>query len=123
MDEPSIDFFIGLEREVWEALAAGDAAADTALLSDDFVGVYPTGFADRTAHAAELDDGPTVTEYELSDTSLLRLTDDHVVLSYAARYRRPTDSDDQTMYVSSIWSRRDGAWINTFSQDTPAALS
>ena len=43
-----------------KALAAGDAVGDRALLSDDFVGVNPTGFADRAAHAAELDDGPTV---------------------------------------------------------------
>jgi hypothetical protein len=25
------------------------------------------------------------------------------------------------MYVSSIWCRRDGEWVNVFSQDTPAS--
>ena len=121
MSAPSIEFFVSLERQVWEALATGDAAADTALLSHDFVGVYPTGFADRSDHAAELHDGPTVSDYEISNETLLRLTDDHVVLSYEARYRRTPDGDDETMYVSSIWSHRDGTWVNTFSQDTPAA--
>jgi hypothetical protein len=29
-------------------------------------------------------------------------------------------SEVQSMYVSSLWCRRDGAWLNVFSQDTPA---
>ncbi len=43
-----------LEAKVWDALRRGDAEADLRLLADDFLGVYPTGFADRWAHAGQL---------------------------------------------------------------------
>ena len=47
MREHDIEQFIRLEREVWEALANGDGQADGRLLSDDFLGVYNGGLADR----------------------------------------------------------------------------
>jgi hypothetical protein len=109
-----------LETRVWEALAAGDATADAALLSDDFLGVYPTGFAGRDDHSGALAGGPSVGAYALHDARTLVVTEDDVLLAYRAEYRRTPDADPETMYVSSLWSRRDGAWRNTFSQDTPA---
>jgi len=111
---------LGLEARVWAALAAGDATTDAALLSDDFLGVYPTGFAGRDDHAAALVDGPTVAEYSLHDARSLVVTADDALLAYRAEYRRTRDADPETMYVTSLWSRRDGVWRNTFSQDTPA---
>ncbi len=54
---------IELETGVWLALQRGDAEADRKLLSEDFLGVYPTGFADRADHVGQLADGPTVTEF------------------------------------------------------------
>lgn len=119
-----LEFFIRLECGVWEALRDGDAAADGGLLSEDFVGVYPTGFAVRADHVGQLDDGPTVADYEVSEARLIEVTPDDMLLSYRADFRRidvngtrPTEA----MYVSSLWSRRDDRWLNTFSQDTPTA--
>jgi hypothetical protein len=119
----AIEDFIRLEAEVWCALVSGDAAADTRLLSHDFLGVYPTGFADRSDHAGQLNDGPTVVEFTLSDERLLVLSDSAVLLSYRADYRRAPRAEGtelETMYVSSLWCRRDGRWVNVFSQDTPS---
>ena len=62
MSEHDIEQFIRLEREVWEALANGDGEADGRLLSDDFLGVYTVGFADRR-DVAQLANGPTVSEF------------------------------------------------------------
>jgi hypothetical protein len=45
---------VELETMVWDALQRGDADADSRLLSDDFLGVYSSGFAGRSDHA-----GPT----------------------------------------------------------------
>jgi predicted enzyme related to lactoylglutathione lyase len=122
----AIDDFIQLENEVWHALVGGDAAADARLLSEDFLGVYPTGFADRSDHVGQLNEGPTVTEFTVSDERLLILSDSAVLLVYRAEYRRPRArhaSDLETMYVSSLWCRRDGRWVNVFSQDTPARVA
>jgi hypothetical protein len=124
MREPPIDFFVALETQVWQALVRGDADADRALLTSDFVGVYATGFADRSMHAAQLADGPTVDSYSISDTRLVRVSATAVVLCYRADYRSVRDGRpgrDETMFVSSLWTEHDGQWLNGFSQDTHAA--
>jgi hypothetical protein len=114
-----IDTLLELEHAVWRALVEGDPDADARLLSEDFLGVYPTGFAGRSVHVGQLASGPTVAEYELHDAQLVMIADDAALLVYRAVYRRPDRADREAMYVSSLWRRRDGAWLNTFSQDTP----
>jgi hypothetical protein len=119
-----IDDFMRLETSVWEALMGGDADADGRLLSTDFVGLYPTGFAGREDHVGQLSNGPTVAEFRLTEERLLVLSDTAVVLAYRAEYLRAgraSTSEHEAMYVSSIWCRRDGEWVNVFSQDTPAS--
>jgi hypothetical protein len=118
MASPELDEIIALETAVWTALRDGDAAADARLLAHDFLGVYPTGFAGVDDHAGQLDSGATVASFRIDEPHLKVLTDDHVLLAYEATYQRP-DCPEERMYVSSIWSRRDGDWINVFSQDTP----
>ncbi len=110
---------IALETSVWDALLQGDASGDADLLASDFLGVYPTGFADRSDHAGQLSEGPTVAAYAILDARSVQLSADHALLAYRAEYRRPGADAAEEMYVSSVWSRRDGRWINVFSQDTP----
>ena len=110
-----------LETMVWDALQRGDADADRRLLADDFLGVYSSGFAGRNDHAGQLEGGPTVASFELHEPRMLELGDDHMLLSYRADYQRLVGGVAQpgeTMYVSSLWSRRAGEWVNVFSQDT-----
>lgn len=124
MTDADVEAFLDLEIQVWEALVRGDAAADAQLLASDFLGVYPTGFADRTAHAGQLEQGPTVAEYAVHDARMLVLSPDSVLLAYRADWRRRSASgigDTETMFVSSVWSRREDGWVNVFSQDTPAS--
>lgn len=120
MSNDPTGFFVARETEVWQALASGDAEADRALLSSDFLGVYPSGFADRDDHAAQLADGPTVVSFEIREPQLRVLTADHVLLSYEARWGRVAGAEPDIVYISSLWSRIEGAWVNVFSQDTPA---
>jgi hypothetical protein len=124
--EQPIEFFVDLETQVWDALARGDADADRALLASDFVGVYPTGFADRSDHANELADGPTMASFSITGSRLIRLSAAAVMLCYRADYRPLRHGvagvDDETMYISSLWTESEGRWTNIFSQDTPAAL-
>jgi hypothetical protein len=117
--------FIDLETKVWDALCRGDAEADARLLAEDFLGVYPSGFAGRSDHAGQLANGPTVAEFELNDARLMVLTDNHVLLSYRADWRRFSTSERapaESMYVSSLWSHRAGGWVNVFSQDSQVAF-
>lgn len=122
MSQLLLEDVVRLETAVWQALADGDAAADRRLLSDDFIGVYPTGFADRKSHVEQLVDGPTIASFALRDARMLTVSESAVILSYRAEFERPTAagvSEVESMYVSSLWCRRDGAWLNVFSQDTP----
>ncbi|WP_151720118.1 nuclear transport factor 2 family protein [Gemmobacter serpentinus] len=111
------------EHRVWQALVAGDRAADTALLAEDFVGLYPDGYAGRDDHSGQLANGPTVSDYALSEIRMIPLAPDVVILTYLAQYRRPGAARMARMWVSSTWRRGPVAgWINLFSQDTPAEM-
>lgn len=111
---------VAAETAVWEALRLGDRAADRALLAEEFLGVYPTGFIGRDEHVAELDAGPIVAEYEILETRRLPAGLDSALLAYRVRFRPTAEEEPVTWMVSSIWRREaDGSLVNTFSQDTP----
>ncbi len=116
---PSLADILKLETQVWAALVNGDASADRALLSTDFLGVYPSGFANRDDHVGQFADAPTMAEFKLSQEKLRILTPDIVLLSYRADYLRPDATEWDAMLISSLWERRHGVWVNSFSQDTP----
>ena len=121
MNEPGLATLVDLEARVWDALRRGDAAADVALLSPAFLGVYPSGTSDRQGHAAQLDGGPSVIHYEIQDPQVKWLSPTMGLLSYKASFARPRRGRQDEMYVSSIWSLEGGRWLNVFSQDTPVA--
>ncbi len=124
MDEADhTDVALSLEREVWRALQDGNGEADARLLSEDFLGVYPTGLATRDEHVAQLAAGPSVFEYSITNASTIVITADDLLLTYDVRYRRTAHVDHERMLVTSLWSRRDGDWRNTFSQDTPVPIT
>lgn len=111
---------VRLETEVWQALVDGDPRTDERLLADDFLGVYPTGFAVRSDHVDQLASGPTVRTFELLDVRMIELSESAALRAYRAVYTRAGDEQDpESMYVSSLWCRRNEQWVNVFSQDTP----
>ena len=119
-DETLLEELSRCERRVWQVLVDGDGITDAAALDDGFLGVYPSGFADKAAHVGQLAEGPTVADFDLSDWRVMRLGEGYALLSYAACFTRVGAAAPERMLVSSIW-RRDGAgWVNVFSQDTPA---
>ncbi len=121
MADLTLGTFIRLETQVWDALMKGDATADSKLLAEDFLGVYSSGFADRSEHVGQLVDGPTVASFKLSDSRILMISDEAVLHAYRADwYRAESPDSPEVMYISSLWVRRSERWINVFSQDTPA---
>lgn len=117
-----VEHFLSLEREIWSALLTGDHHADARLLSDDFLGVYPTGFARKKDHLEQLRNGPVVSEFDLSDPRTVKLSDEVYLLSYRADWVPCGDNPAKrcSMFVSSIWRNFGGQWKNVFSQDTSA---
>ncbi|MGL3149698.1 DUF4440 domain-containing protein [Microbacterium sp. A82] len=121
MHQHDTQFFVDLESKVWAAQVSGDVVADRELLSGDFVGVYPTGFAAREDHVEQLSNGPVIASYAISQARLIVASPVSVMLSYRADYRRPGSSGSEAMFVSSLWVQGDDRWRNTFSQDTPVS--
>lgn len=120
---PTIKEILMLESSVWEALRIGDPEADAKLLSEDFLGVYPTGFSTREDHCKQLENGPVVLSYELLNPRLIIFSNELVLLSYLANwvpYRSGKIESSKQMYVSSIWKYSGNEWKNIFSQDTDA---
>ena len=123
MDNRHIELLAELEvceTRIWEALVLGDKLADSEALHTNFLGVYSDGFAVKADHVRQLEDGPTIENFELSDCRVLPLGHDFVVFSYRADFLRKTKIAIEAMYVSSIWQRSEDGWTNVFSQDTPA---
>jgi hypothetical protein len=114
--------FLQLEKEVWSALVSGDSKADSRLLTDDFLGVYSSGFAGKSDHIDQLMDGPTVAHYEILEERIQVLSEETVLLSYLTKYAPCKNGEvgkSESMYVTSIWRLINGVWKNSFSQDTP----
>jgi len=112
---------LDLEKRVWDALVSGDKTADSRLLSDEFVGVYPSGIEGKEDHCSQLDSGPTIKRYYLSDVSMKLLSNELALLYYRADFCRTSageESLEEIMYISSIWQNQNGIWQNIFSQDT-----
>jgi hypothetical protein len=123
--EWNVSDIVELERRVWQALVDGDAKADAELLDEGFLGVYPSGFAAREDHAAQLDHGPTIAAFAIREPRMIRLAESSALLAYRAEFRRRSREGAgpiESMYVSSIWRESDGQWTSTFSQDSPAEL-
>ncbi|NQV16272.1 nuclear transport factor 2 family protein [bacterium] len=119
----TLDQFVALETEVWEALVSGDVEADGRLLADEFLGVYSSGFAGRAEHAEQLQAGPVVKCYEFSEARIQVLSEGIVLLSYKAefiRHKKDGAGAKEAIFVTSIWQSSSGSWQNVFSQDTKA---
>ena len=114
----SVDEFVDLEKKVWEALRNGDSESDADLLTDDFLGVYDTGFSGKLEHCGQLSDGPVVSTYEILEPRILILSERLVLLSYLASWTKPESNKLEKMYVTSIWKQTASGWKNLFSQDT-----
>lgn len=119
MPAHTTQFFVDLESGVWDTQVSGDPHAQRELLSADFLGVYPSGFANRDEHAEQLSDGPITASYSITDARLIEVSEDSVLLCYRADHQPSGQDETETMYISSLWVERDGRWWNTFSQDSP----
>ncbi len=116
-----LEEILSLETQVWQALVAGDPVADGRILTTGFLGVYPSGFSTKAEHCGQLSDGPVMKSFALSQAKLRVISPIAVLLSYCADYQRTGSANKDLMYITSLWEHGASGWLNSFSQDTPAA--
>ena len=111
---------VELEREGWEALAAGRGGEYyREHLADDALMAFSFGVMSRDAAIEAMESAPPWATFEIADPRVVVLTDESGVVVYRARAQR-AGQEPYSAVISSTFVRRDGAWKLAFHQQTPA---
>jgi uncharacterized protein (TIGR02246 family) len=107
---------INLERQYWQAMKDGDAAACGRLSDDPCVVTGASGAAqlDRATLVKMMGTGAwKLNAFELSKPIVRLLTDDVAVVAYKVHEDLTVDGKPVSMDAadSSVWVRRDGRWL------------
>jgi hypothetical protein len=98
-------------------LAGATADAYRRHLADDAVVIVPGAVLDRDGCIAAIDASPGWDAFEITGARTLPVGSDGAVLTYHWHARRADDVYQATM--SSVYTRRDGAWRLLLHQQTP----
>jgi hypothetical protein len=118
---PSHDDVVRLEKQTWELWQKHDKKGFAALMDNDFVAVDTHGVAAKAQNVADIDN--LIKEsYELSDFQVHAISTDVVFLTYRAKLKGTYKGKriDGTYYVSSVWAKRQGKWVNFLYHETKA---
>ncbi|GAA4897717.1 nuclear transport factor 2 family protein [Streptomonospora salina] len=110
-----------LEHRGWRSLCDGTGSDFYgSLMTEDGVMVLAHGEVfDRAAVVASLSGAPTWDGYEITGERVAGLGPDTAALVYRARAHRGGADAVFTALMSSVYTRRDGAWRLVLYQQTP----
>ena len=116
---------LDLEHQGWRSLCDGTGSRFYGgIMTDDAVMVLAHGFVlDRQAVVDSLDEAPPWRTYEITDERLIALDEDHAVLVYTGRASREDGEPPFVALMSSVYTRRDGAWRLALYQQTPVPVA
>ena len=115
------DITVRLERQAWEALKTKDYRTYVRLLAEDFVDVLPGGIITKS----EEDKGIvqlTLNDYKWEGLRIVHFSRDVTLLVYKATQKASFGGQPvpTPTWVSSLWIKRNGRWLNVFVQETRA---
>jgi hypothetical protein len=109
-----------LEQAGWEALCGAEPRTFyDQLLADDAITIVPGAILDRGAVLGSWDDVPPWQTYEFAEQSTMHLATDTVALIYQATTRRADQRVPYRATITSVYTRRGGAWRLVLHQQTP----
>jgi hypothetical protein len=113
------DTVVAHERAGLDALKVGDIKAFADSTAEDAIFVDSSGIASKAQVVTNVG-GFRLTDYTMSDIHFLALSKDSGLVSYRMVESGTSHGHDFTakVLVSSIWTKRDGKWLCTFSQET-----
>jgi len=111
-----------LERKTWELAKSKNKTAAASLMADDFVDVGESGVVTRSK-VLDTFGQATINSFALDQLQAVALAPTVVVVTYKATATgsaqgRPLPSP---VFVSSVWVKRNGQWLNVLYHDTTAA--
>ena len=120
-EHSSEDIAVRLERQAWEAAKAKDYGKYVRLLAEDFLDVEPVGVITKS----EEENGIvrlTVEDYKWEGLRVVHLTPDVTLLVYKATQKANFSGQPvpTPTWVSSLWVKRNGKWLNALVQETKA---
>lgn len=124
-EAPPDEALIALEQKSWEAWKNRDGKFYESFLSDDHVEVGAGGVDDKAAIVAFVGSPVCVVKsWATSNFKVIAFDERTVLLTYFAEqnttcHGRPVPSP---AWVSSLYVKRNGRWLNAMYQQTPAPL-
>jgi hypothetical protein len=118
---PTRDDVVGLENKTWQLWQQHDKPGFASLMDSDFVAVDTHGIASKAENIADIDN-LNKEAYDLSNFRVHRIGPDTMFLTYHARLKGTYKGKriDGTYYVSSVWAKRQGKWLNVLYHETRA---
>jgi hypothetical protein len=114
---------VNLEKKSWEAWKHRDGSFFQDFLSDDHIELYSSGASNKAAVVATVN-SPTcvVNDYAVDKFELTMVNEDCALLTYYAKQDTTCGGKavPSPAWVSSLYVRRGGRWLNAFYQQTPA---
>lgn len=110
------------EKEVYETIKAGDMKTFEMYLTDDFIGVSPSGIFDRAKEVENIT-GLKLDSYELSDVKVIEPADGVAMIAYTlnASGKFQNEKFSGKYYSTSTWVEKDGEWKAIMHTETEAA--
>jgi hypothetical protein len=112
---------VAKEREGLEALKSGNLELFGNLTAEDAVFVDPQGPATKAQVMKNVQNFKLV-DYSMQDVKFVSISPASGLISYKATEKGISHGREFTsvVYVSSVWTLREGKWVCQFSQETAA---
>ena len=104
-----------------EALKTGDLAVFAHSTADEAIFIDPHGLASK-AEVMKNVAGFRLIDFSMEGVKLLSVSGNSGLIAYTLTEKGASHGHDFTVkvYVSSLWTYRNGTWLCLFSQETPA---
>jgi hypothetical protein len=116
------DTLINLEKQSWVAWKTHDAKFFQTFLSDDHIDVGPRGTTNKAKVVAGVGSPAcTVESYSVDNFQLTPIADDAALLTYRAEQKTACGGTavPSPAWVTSVYVKRGGRWLNALFQQSP----
>ena len=116
---------IALEKKAWEQWKKADKKAYAELMAEPAIKVSGAGivYGKDSFLGSELRPGCSKRDFALDSFTVHKISADVRAVTYAAQITQTCNDqpDDHTLFVSSVWAKKGGAWKNVMLTEADVA--